>query len=76
MPSTDNLYNAFFFPAGTEQAKPRPETTDSFDVGIRYRSSKIQAQLGGWFTRFNDRLASAFDPELNQHCVPQPRAGR
>ena len=66
VPSTDNLYNAFFFPPDTEQAKPKPETTDSFDAGVRYRSSKIQAQLAGWFTRFNDRLASAFDPELDR----------
>jgi iron complex outermembrane receptor protein len=66
VPSTDSLYNAFYFPAGTERAKPRPETTDSFDLGVRYRSSKIQAQLAGWFTKFNDRLASAYDPELER----------
>ena len=66
VPSTDSLYNAFYFPEGTERAKPRPETTDSFDLGVRYRSSKIQAQLAGWFTKFNDRLASAYDPELER----------
>jgi len=66
VPSTDNLYNSFYFPAGTEQAKPAPETTDSFDAGLRYRSSKIQAQVAGWFTKFDNRLASAYDPELNQ----------
>lgn len=66
VPSTDNLYNAFFFPADTDEAKPKPETTDSFDGGLRYRSSKIQAQIAGWYTLFNDRSASAFDPELNQ----------
>jgi iron complex outermembrane recepter protein len=65
VPSTDNLYNAFFFPAGSDAAKPEPETTDSFDSGVRYRSSKIQAQLGLWMTKFNNRTASAFDPELN-----------
>jgi iron complex outermembrane receptor protein len=65
VPSTDNLYNAFFFPAGTSEAEPKPETTDTFDTGLRYRSSKIQAQIAGWYTRFNDRSASAFDPELN-----------
>jgi iron complex outermembrane receptor protein len=65
VPSTDNLYNAFFFPEGTEEAQPNPETTDSFDAGLRYRSSKIQAQIATWYTRFNDRSASAFDPELN-----------
>ena len=66
VPSTDNLYNAFFFPAGTELAKPKPEITDSFDAGLRYRSSKVQAQIAGWYTLFDNRLASAFDPELNQ----------
>jgi iron complex outermembrane receptor protein len=65
VPSTDNLYNAFFFPEGTSEAKPKPETTDSFDTGLRYRSSKIQAQLAGWYTKFNNRLASAYDPDLN-----------
>ena len=65
VPSTDNLYNAFYFPAGTSQAKPKPETTNSFDGGFRYRSSKVQAQISGWFTKFNNRTASAYDPELN-----------
>jgi iron complex outermembrane receptor protein len=66
VPGTDNLYNAFFFPADTDEAKPDPETTDTFDAGVRFRSSKIQAQIAGWFTRFNDRLASAYDPELDR----------
>ena len=66
VPSTDSLYNAFYFPAGTARAKPNPETTDSFDLGLRYRSSKIQAQFAGWYTKFNDRLASAYDPELER----------
>jgi iron complex outermembrane receptor protein len=65
VPSTDNLYNSFFFPQNTTAGDPKPETTDSFDGGIRYRTSKVQAQLSGWFTRFNNRTASAFDPELN-----------
>jgi iron complex outermembrane receptor protein len=66
VPSTDNLYNAFFFAPDEDGAKPRPETTDSFDAGVRYTSGRIQAQLAGWFTKFNDRLASAFDPELDR----------
>jgi iron complex outermembrane receptor protein len=65
VPSTDNLYNAFFFPVGTDGAKPSPETTDTFDGGLRYRSGKIQAQVAGWYTKFSNRLASAFDPDLN-----------
>lgn len=65
VPSTDNLYNAFFFAPDEPSARPNAETTDSFDMGVRYRSSKIQAQLATWYTKFNNRLASAFDPELN-----------
>ena len=65
VPSTDNLYNAFFFPEGSDAAKPNPEVTDSFDLGLRYRSTTIQAQAGVWMTKFKDRTASAYDPELN-----------
>jgi iron complex outermembrane receptor protein len=61
----DLLYNAFFFAPGTAAASPNPEKTDNFDVGVRYRSPKVQAQLGAFFNRYTDRTASAFDPELN-----------
>lgn len=67
VPGTDNLYNAFYFPADTESANPIPETTDNFDVGVRYRSSQVQAQAGLWYTIFNDRLASSFDPETERN---------
>jgi iron complex outermembrane receptor protein len=66
VPSTDNLYNAFFFSPDLDAAKPDPETTDTLDAGARYRSGTIQAQIGGWFTKFNNRLASAYDPELER----------
>lgn len=65
VPSTDNLYNSFFFPVNTPAAQPNPEKTDNFDLGVRYRSPKVQAQLGGFFNRYKDRTASSFDPELN-----------
>jgi len=65
VPSTDFLYNSFFFPLGTEQAEPEPETTDNFDLGVRYRSSTLQVQVAGWYTIFQNRLASAFDPDLD-----------
>lgn len=67
VPGTDSLYNAFFFPITTAGARPAPETTDSVDVGLRYRSGRIQAQVSGWLTKFQNRLASAYDPELDQN---------
>ena len=66
VPGTDNLYNAFFFPVGTDRAKPKAETTDNFDVGVRYRSGTLQAQFSGFYNQFHNRLASAYDPEINQ----------
>lgn len=66
VPGTDNLYNAFYFPFDTAQAQPKPETTDNYDLGLRYRAGGIQAQLVGWYTRYQDRLASAYDPELER----------
>jgi iron complex outermembrane recepter protein len=65
VPSTDNLYNSFFFPENTDAGRPKPEVTDNLDGGFRYRTSKIQAQLSAWYTHFTNRQASAFDPELN-----------
>jgi iron complex outermembrane receptor protein len=67
VPGTDNLYNAFFFPDATPSARPVPETTDNFDMGLRFRSGTLQAQLGGWYTIFKDRLASSFDPETERN---------
>jgi iron complex outermembrane receptor protein len=63
VPGTDNLYQSLGYTA--DQASPSPETSDNFDVGVRYTSSKIQAQLAGWYTLFNNRLAQSFDPDLN-----------
>ncbi|HMI19270.1 MAG TPA: TonB-dependent receptor [Sphingomonas sp.] len=60
VPGTDNLYQSLGFPNGS--ANPAPETTNNFDTGLRYRTSKIQAQLGLWYTGFQNRLASAYDP--------------
>jgi iron complex outermembrane receptor protein len=67
VPSTDLLYNSFFYPVGSSRASPTPETTDNFDVGVRYRSSRIMAQLSGWYTVFRNRIAQAYDPDLDQN---------
>jgi iron complex outermembrane receptor protein len=60
VPGTDNLYQSLIFAPGTGQ--PKPETSDNFDAGVRYTSSKVQAQVAGWYTVFNNRLASSYDP--------------
>jgi iron complex outermembrane recepter protein len=67
VPGTDSLYNAFYFPAGTAQATPAPETTDNFDLGLRFRSGKVQASFSAFYNKFQNRLATAYDPELDQN---------
>lgn len=65
VPGTDPLYDSLYFP-DVPSARPVPETTDSFDVGVRFQSGKIQAQLAGWYTKYQNRLASAYDPVLDE----------
>ena len=62
VPGTDNLYQGFYFAEDSAVANPNPETTDNFDLGARYTSGKIQAQIDGWYTIFHNRLASSYDP--------------
>lgn len=66
VPGTDSLYNAFYFPLGTAQASPVPETTDNFDVGLRYRSGKLQGSISAFYNKFENRLANAYDPDLDR----------
>lgn len=66
VPGTDTLYSALYFADGTEGADPAPETTDSFDLGLRYRSGIVTAQLGGYYIKFKNRIATAFDAELGE----------
>jgi iron complex outermembrane receptor protein len=66
VPGTDNLYQAFYYPLSNPAAHPAPETSDNFDAGLRYTTSKIQATISPWYTRFTNRLASAYDPDTQQ----------
>ena len=66
VPSTDNLYNDFYYPRQSAQANPKPETTDNIDVGARYTTGKLQAEIALWYTRFENRLAQAYDPVVDR----------
>jgi len=56
-PRTDNLYRA---PLVTVQ----PETTDAFDLGLRYTTGRVQAQGTAWYISYKNRILTTFDPEL------------
>ncbi|SFG18194.1 iron complex outermembrane recepter protein [Novosphingobium sp. CF614] len=65
VPSTDTLYNAFYFPANDPSSYRRPETSDSFDLSLRYSSPVVQAAVTGWYSSYNNRLVTAYDIDGN-----------
>lgn len=56
-PRTDNLYRQ---PIVTVT----PETTDAFDLGVRYTTGKIQAQATAWYIQYQNRIVTSFDEAL------------
>lgn len=67
VPGTDNLYNSFFFPGTTAGIKPKPETTENFDMGARFRSGQLQGSVSAFYNQFHNRTLSAYDPVLDQN---------
>ncbi len=57
-PRTDNLYRQV-------SVNVLPETTDNFDVGVRYTSSLVQASVGAFYNRFENRIVTSFDDVQN-----------
>ena len=66
VPGTDELYDSLFFSNKTDDFQPDEETTDSFDVGLRFQSGNVQAQIAGWYTKYSNRRATAYDPILDE----------
>lgn len=64
VPGTDPLYDSLYL-GDDDFARPVPETTDSIDSGFRFNRGRLTAQVAGWYTRYDNRLASAFDPNAN-----------
>ena len=56
-PRTDNLYRQ---PIVTIE----PETTDAFDLGVRYSRRGLQAQAVAWMINYQNRIVSSFNPDL------------
>lgn len=55
-PRTDNLYRA-------PRVNVNPETTNTYEAGVRYTSRQIQAQAVAWNIDFKNRIVTSFDPE-------------
>lgn len=61
VPGTDTLYNSLYVPATNAAAQPAPETSNSYDVSLRYQRSIVQAALTGWYSTYKNRIVSAYD---------------
>jgi iron complex outermembrane receptor protein len=61
VPGTDTLYNSFFYAPSTNFGSPRPETTDNFDFGLRYRTGGFSASFGAWYSMFYDKISQVYD---------------
>jgi len=56
-PTTD-IYSYDDKAISLRDAEASPERTDSYDAGLRYNSGMVQAQLGGWYIRYDNRIVS------------------
>ena len=66
VPRTDNLYQPFRNTAGNlDFSTVQPETTDSYDLGYRYTSSRIIASAALWYINYDNRIVSSFDNDPN-----------
>ncbi len=57
-PRTDNLYRQ-------PNVDITPETTNSFDLGVRFINRMVQAQATAWKIGYQNRIVSSFDPATN-----------
>ena len=64
-PRTDSLYTVKRLANGTvTNPSVQPETTQAFDVGYRYQSPDLVAQVALWTNKFQNRIVSSYDETL------------
>ena len=42
----------------------KPEETNAYDLGVRYTSSRVQAQFAGWKIDYKNRIVTSFNQDL------------
>lgn len=60
VPGTDTLYNSLYVPESNAGAQPDPETSNSFDLSLRYKTRTIQAAVTPWYSEYKNRIVSAY----------------
>ena len=65
VPRTDNLYTVKRLADNSiGRVNPEPEQTDSYDVGWRYKSDNLLANVALWQSKYKNRIVSAYDQDL------------
>ncbi|EJU14333.1 TonB-dependent receptor-like protein [Sphingomonas sp. LH128] len=64
-PSTDALYGTFFYEANDPLARRTAETSDSFDLSLRYSTPIVQAAVTGWYSKYKNRIVTTVDIDGN-----------
>lgn len=68
LPRTDNLYTVYFNDAGDITSPiARPEMSKTWDFGYRYQTGTLIASANVWYTKFQDRILSTYDRELDAY---------
>jgi iron complex outermembrane recepter protein len=65
-PRTDNLYTVSRGATPTAMNFPnaQPETTQSYDLGYRYRGGNVIGSVAAWMTQYDNRIVNSFDQDL------------
>jgi iron complex outermembrane recepter protein len=65
-PRTDNVYTVLrgATPTSILFTSVQPETTEAYDLGMRFRSGDVIASAALWRVDYENRIVSAFDEEL------------
>jgi iron complex outermembrane recepter protein len=65
-PRTDNLYTVLRSTTNSSilSSSAVPETTQTFDLGYRFQTPILIASAAAWFTKYENRIVSAFDDNL------------
>lgn len=63
-PRTDQLYTVTRLADGSiNNPTVQPETTQTFDVGYRYTLSTVQLTLAAYYSKFQNRIVTSFNPD-------------
>jgi iron complex outermembrane receptor protein len=67
VPRTDNLYQPVrnVTDNSIDFSTVQPETTKSYDLGYRFRNSRLIAQAAIWYIEFENRIVQSQDNDIN-----------